>query len=81
VVEYPIPTAGSGPRGITRGPDGNVWVVESASNKIGRVTPSATFAEFVVPSAGANPAQIATGPDGDLWFSEEVGNRIGRLAP
>jgi len=56
-------------------------VAESAANKIGRVTPSASFAEFVVPSAATNPAQIATGPDGDLWFSEEVGNRIGRLAP
>jgi virginiamycin B lyase len=39
LAEYPIPTANSNPYGITSGPDGNLWFVESGSGKIGRVTP------------------------------------------
>lgn len=28
ITEYPIPTAGSMPQGITRGPDGALWFTE-----------------------------------------------------
>lgn len=35
---YPLPTASSYPTGITTGPDGNVWFVETGGNRIGRVT-------------------------------------------
>ena len=28
ITEFPIPTAGSGPHGITAGPDGNLWFTE-----------------------------------------------------
>ncbi len=28
ITEFPVPTATSGPAGITAGPDGNVWLVE-----------------------------------------------------
>jgi virginiamycin B lyase len=37
IFEYPIPTPGSQPIGITHGPDGAVWFAELASNKIGRL--------------------------------------------
>ncbi len=65
--------------GITSGPDGNIWVVESDANKIARVTASGTITEFLVPAAGAYPAQIAPGPDGNLWFTEFNFNTIGRI--
>ena len=32
-----IPTAGSGPVGITMGPDGALWFIEEVGNKIGRL--------------------------------------------
>src|SRR5262249_13051973 len=32
------PSAGSGPTGITAGPDGNVWFTELSRNNIGRLT-------------------------------------------
>ena len=35
--EYQL-TAGTGPVGITAGPDGALWFTESAVNKIGRTT-------------------------------------------
>ena len=40
VTEYPIPTADSGPQGITAGPDGNIWFTESNTNKIGKFVPT-----------------------------------------
>jgi virginiamycin B lyase len=38
ITEFPIPTAGSTPWGITAGPDGALWFAESNANKIGRIT-------------------------------------------
>ena len=38
IAEFPVPTAGSHPVGITRGPDGNLWFTENAGNQIGRLT-------------------------------------------
>src|SRR4029077_12946490 len=37
ITEFPIPTANSSPYGITAGPDGNLWFVETAANKIGEI--------------------------------------------
>ncbi len=40
---------GSWPRGITVGPDGQIWFAEMAANKIGRVTLTGEFSEFCNP--------------------------------
>src|SRR5262245_23754173 len=56
--EFPIPTAGAGPIGITTGPDGNLWFTEYLANKIGRITPSGTITEFPVPTADSRPSSI-----------------------
>jgi streptogramin lyase len=40
ITEFPIPTANSQPRGITAGPDGNLWFTESSGDKIGRISTS-----------------------------------------
>src|SRR6266705_2690505 len=76
----PVPTADSGPLGITAGPDGNLWFTEQNSNKIGRISPSGTITEFPIPTA-SNPRGIAAGPDSNLWFTEGSGNQIGRISP
>lgn len=39
ITEYPIPTQSSGPEGISAGPDGDLWFVESFSNKIAKFIP------------------------------------------
>jgi len=42
ITEFPVPTAGSAPRDITTGPDGNLWFTEYLGNKVGvlhRVAP------------------------------------------
>ena len=83
ITEFTVPTAGSGPRGITSGPDGNLWFTEqdAAGNKIGRITPGGTITEFTVPTAGSSPHSITSGPDGNIWFTENnaAGNKIGRV--
>jgi streptogramin lyase/subtilisin-like proprotein convertase family protein len=77
VDEYILPTGGSGPEGITPGPDGNIWFAEFNSSKVGRLIPPTSSAqgsppvaidEFPLP-AGSNPVGIAAGPDGNLWVA------------
>ena len=70
-------SVGSGPAGITAGPDGNLWFTEYDGNRIGRITTSGFITEFSAGiSAGARPLGITTGPDHNLWFTEQLGNRI-----
>jgi streptogramin lyase len=78
---YPIPTPDSGAIRMVAGPDGNLWFVETAGNKIGRVTTSGVFTEFALPTAKSGPQDITVGPDGALWFVEGHPGRgaVGRI--
>jgi streptogramin lyase len=90
VTTFPIPTVGIiEPLGITTGPDGNLWVAETAANKIGRMTPAGAVTQFPLPaipeasqldpgSGPPGPVAITTGPDGALWFVGVPG-KIGRI--
>lgn len=87
---FPIPskaatenkvTKGSWPRGITAGPDGNLWFAEMAGNKIGRITPKGEITEFPVPTTDAQPYGVVTGPDKMIWFTESGAGKIGRIDP
>jgi probable HAF family extracellular repeat protein len=90
ITEFPVPSSGSRPFGITRGTDGNIWFVEEGQNcvasgfgsdKIGKINSNGVVTEFAVPTTGACPAGIARGPDGNMWFTEQGGNKIGRVTP
>jgi streptogramin lyase len=81
VTEFPVPTPGSGPVGITAGPDGNLWFTENAANQVGRITPAGAVREFPILTSGSDPAGITAGPDGNLWFTEFFGNKIGTMSP
>ncbi len=81
ITEFPIPTASTFPRGITAGPDGNLWFTEYSGNKIGRITPAGFITEFPIPPTSSNPFGITAGPDGNLWFAEDGSNNIGRITP
>src|SRR6202049_48090 len=80
IVEYPVPTANSGPFAITQGPDGNMWFTESntGTNKVAKVTPFGVFTEYTLPTANAFPGNIVAGPDGNLWYVDEA-NHLGRV--
>lgn len=81
MTEFPLPSGGRSPAGITAGPDGNVWFAESAgSGGIGRITPTGTITEFTAGLSG-QAESIALGPDGNLWFTEPSQEKIGRITP
>jgi streptogramin lyase len=73
------------PRGLTTGPDGNIWFFDQPSGQaaIGRITPSGQVTEFssgLLP--GSQPHGIESGPNGDLWFTDEGTTKaIGRVTP
>ena len=39
IAEFPIPTPSSAPTDVALGPDGALWITESAGNKIARLRP------------------------------------------
>ena len=79
ITEFPIPTGGSVPVGITAGSDGNLWFTEANANKISRITPAGVITEFNVLTINSLPYGITAGPDGNLWFTEPGVNKIGRI--
>src|SRR5947208_849073 len=64
---------------IASGADGNLWFVERAANRIGRITPAGTVAEFPIPSPQSDPRGIIRGPDGAIWFAEQAAGNLGRI--
>ena len=75
-------TAGAGPRGITTGPDGNLWFTERTGSRIARITPlGVVLNEYSTLTPNSSPVGIAAGPDGNLWFAEVNGRQIGRITP
>ncbi|GHO98685.1 hypothetical protein KSF_087330 [Reticulibacter mediterranei] len=71
----------SGSSSVAAGPDGALWFAERDANKIGRIGPFGTLAEYALPHPDSQPEGIASGADGNLWFPEKRGNRIGRISP
>ena len=84
ITEFRTPP-NSEPFGMTAGPDGNLWFLEIAANKVGRLTPAGQLTEFPLPPAQHSSMTmlnaITAGPDGNLWFTEEDASKIGRITP
>ena len=76
-----LPAAYGGPKGITTGPDENLWVVQAATSRIARVSKAGATLLDVPLAAGSNPVAIVAGPDGNLWFTEAGTSRIGKMTP
>ncbi len=80
-----VPSVGTGPNLITRGPDGAMWFSEYSANRIGRVDDHGAVIEFPTSgpslSAGAHPSGVAAGSDGNLWFTENGTGMIGAIDP
>lgn len=80
ISSFLIPTPASNPQSLVTGPDLNVWFVENAASKIGRLDlASGTITEFPTPTANAGPTTIVQGPDGALWFTEANVAKLGRI--
>jgi virginiamycin B lyase len=55
--------------GLTRGPDGSLWVIDL--NKVLRVRTDGSVSSFVAPDGWWMMAKPAVGPDGNLWMIGE----------
>lgn len=75
---FPLP-AGSGPAGITTGPDGALWMgLGKSASAILRMTTDGAWT--VIPLMWSSQiSSLTTGPDGAIWFADLAGSRIGRL--
>ncbi|HEX6779539.1 MAG TPA: protein kinase, partial [Ktedonobacterales bacterium] len=85
ITQFLLPEGNAGPIGITGGPDGNVWFVESDTSGIGRITPAGTITNFPLSHPFSSPFGITRGLDGALWFTEQnpasSAGWIGRITP
>jgi len=79
ITEYEVPTADSGPFGITWGPDGNMWFTERLGNKVASITTAGKITEYPLPSPSADLLLPTAGNDGGVWFTESDTNSIGRI--
>ena len=79
ITEFPLPTAGVSPFGITWGPDGALWFSEYTGSSIGRALPAPVITEFPIPTPNSATYGITAGPDGAVWFAEALGGKIGRI--
>ena len=61
ITEFPLPTANSGPYGITAGPDGNLWFTEYMAIRSGASAPVARSPSFL--SQQPTAAQTGSQPD------------------
>lgn len=80
---YPLATASAGPESITVGPNGALWFLETAANKVGEIYTSAAAGtnptEFAVKTADAGLGTIVSGSDNALWFTETKADKLGRM--
>lgn len=77
-TSYVPKTKNSQPSGITEGPDGDIWFVETAGNNVATLV-SGVVTEFALP-AGAAPTAITPGPGSTLYITEPGLNAIGTIS-
>jgi streptogramin lyase len=76
-----LPVGIRSPRGITAGPDGNIYVVGYSSHNVGMIssgTPRNPHSIAALP-VGSGPVRITTGSDGNLWVTESVSHEVARI--
>jgi streptogramin lyase len=80
--EPPVPASWSDPSGITVGPDGNIWYVDTNANEIGTISTSGSVSTFPL-NVATPPSAIVSGPNGDLWYAGGAlgGDVIGDITP
>jgi virginiamycin B lyase len=76
IVEYTVPTANSGLRGIAAGKSA-VWFAEMSASKIASISSGGQVTEYSLPAGLTNPTSVAADIDGDIWFV--AGTAIGRF--
>ena len=63
------------------GPDGNLWFVDTTSDRLMRMTPAGAVTYITVPDAGSGLRGLTAGSDGNLWTTAAGANLIIRITP
>ena len=72
--------ANAAPQDIAAGPDGNLWVTNTGSNTIAKVSTAGVILQnYSLPTANAGARNITVGPDNNLWFTMTTANQIGKI--
>jgi virginiamycin B lyase len=69
----------AGPRGITTGPDGNLWVV--AIDRLVKFAPDGSLIDGNIQNGNVSGRDITTGSDGRLWVADFGNNAITAVSP
>ena len=68
-TEFKVPTPNASLRGVTVGPDGDLWFTENFANKIGRMAPDGTLlGEYDIPTPASGARCIAAMSNGRLYL-------------
>src|SRR3954454_18249429 len=74
VQEFPLPVTDAKPGGITAGPDGALWFVETNKNRVRSIAVDGTISRPSSPiTAHDSPTGIASA-FGDVWITEPGGS-------
>jgi virginiamycin B lyase len=76
ITQFTIKSAGNQPSDMTIGNDGNIWFVDHATSKIGRITRAGAIAGWAA-KKNSHPVGITTASDGGVWFTETAANTVG----
>jgi virginiamycin B lyase len=71
-------TPGTGPQGITAGPNGSIWFTQILKDNIARIDSSDTITEGKVVK-GSDPFAVVVAPNGDPWYTMHAANKIATL--
>jgi streptogramin lyase len=82
ITEYPLPAGLNIPQGITKGPDGALWLTSLTA--IGRISTAGVVTNtYSLGSISGVPndagSSITAGPDGALWFNVSAWGGMGNL--
>ena len=78
MMEFDVPTRGSGLGDVAVDATGAVWFLEQQAGKIGRFA-DGRFTEFAIPTPSPGLTALAVAPDGAVWVTELRSGRLGRL--
>lgn len=71
---FPIPPT------MTAGPDGNLWVADANGDRLLRVKPDGSIAQFPLAKT-ADAIGITNGSDGNIWYIDDSLNTLNRVTP
>ena len=80
VSVIPLPSIARRPRGLTFGPDGDIWFVDS-SNLVCSIAPDGSGFQMTALATLSDSQRIVAGPAGDnsVWFTESGRDKVGRI--